>query len=339
MTGERVTADALRLGVVLIGRNEGARLVRCLESVCDGARPVVYVDSGSTDQSVAEAEKRGAQVVALDMTQPFSAARARNAGWRALLAAHPRLHAVQFIDGDCEVVPGWLEASAAELVRDASVIAVCGYRRERHPEASVYNRICDVEWRSGPAGDVRCFGGDVMIRASALEGVGGYDPSVIAAEDDELGVRLRAHTGGRFVRLPQDSTLHDADMHRAGQWWQRAKRCGHGYAQVNHLHGGPPERYFAGNLRRTMLWGGVAPAAALGLALPTLGLSLGLFWRYPLVAARTALRTRQQGFPLGHALAWGSSVALQPIPELLGVIKFHRDRARHAAPEIIEYKS
>ncbi|MBK6578420.1 MAG: glycosyltransferase family 2 protein [Sandaracinaceae bacterium] len=334
-----MTGAGLRVGVVLIGRNEGARLVRCLESVCDGQRPVVYVDSGSTDQSVAEAQQRSALVVALDMSRPFSAARARNEGWRALLAAHPGLDAVQFIDGDCEVVPGWLEAAGAALAGDASVVAVCGYRRERHPEASVYNRVCDVEWRSGPAGDVRCFGGDVMIRASALTAVGGYDPSVIAAEDDELGVRLRAHTGGRFVRLPQDSTLHDADMHRAGQWWQRAKRCGHGYAQVHHLHGAPPERYFEQNLRRTVLWGAVAPAAALGLALPTLGLSLGLLARYPVVAARTALRTRQQGFPLGHALAWGGSVALQPFPELLGVIKFHRDRVQHAAPEIIEYKS
>jgi GT2 family glycosyltransferase len=334
-----VTEAGLRVGVVLIGRNEGARLVRCLESVCHAERPVVYVDSGSTDSSVAEARQRGALVVALDMSRPFSAARARNEGWRALLAAHPGLDAVQFIDGDCEVVPGWLEAGAAALASDPSVVAVCGYRRERHPEASVYNRICDVEWRSGPAGDVRCFGGDVMIRASALTAVGGYDPSVVAAEDDELGVRLRAHTGGRFLRLPQDTTLHDADMHRAGQWWQRGKRCGHGYAQVHHLHGAPPERYFEQNLRRTVLWGGVVPAAALGLALPTLGLSLGLLARYPVVAARTALRTRQQGFPLGHALAWGGSVALQPFPELLGVIKFHRDRVQHAAPEIIEYKS
>ncbi|MCA9576274.1 MAG: glycosyltransferase family 2 protein [Myxococcales bacterium] len=328
-----------RVGVVLIGRNEGARLVRSLESVCDGRRPVIYVDSGSTDDSVAEAQARGALVVALDMSRPFSAARARNAGWRALLAAHPDLDAVQFVDGDCEVAEDWLTSGAAALAEDDTVVAVMGYRRERYPEASVYNRVCDVEWRSGPAGDVRCFGGDVMIRATALQAVGGYDPSVIAAEDDELGVRLRAATGGRFVRLAQDTTLHDADMHHASQWWQRAKRCGHGYAQVNHLHGAPPERYFEAQLRRSLLWGLVVPAGALLLAPPTLGLSLGLFARYPLVAVRAALRTRRQGFPVSHALAWGGSVALAPFPEAQGALKFHRDRARRAAPEIIEYKS
>ena len=332
-------APSLRVGVVLIGRNEGERLVRCLDSVCDGARPVVYVDSGSTDDSVAEAEARGALVVALDMSRPFSAARARNAGWERLLSAHPALDAVQFIDGDCEVVEGWLDAGAAALAADPGVVAVCGYRRERFAEASVYNRICDVEWRSGPAGEIRCFGGDVMIRAGALRAVGGYDPAVIAAEDDELGVRLRAHTGDRILRLDRDTTLHDADMHRAGQWWQRAKRCGHGYAQVHHMHGAPPERYFARNLRRTVLWGLVAPAGAIALTLPTLGASWALFARYPFVAARTAARTRRQGFPWGHALSWGASVAVAPFPELLGVLKFHRDRLRRAAPEIIEYKT
>ncbi len=329
----------LIVGVVLIGRNEGQRLVRSLESVCDGSRPVVYVDSGSTDKSVQEARARQASVVELDMSRPFSAARARNEGWKRLLADHPEVDAVQFIDGDCEVVAGWLEAGTRALEADPGCVAVCGYRRERHPESSFYNRVCDVEWRSGPAGEIRCFGGDVMIRASALQAVGGYDPSVIAAEDDELGVRLRQATGGTFLRLDQDTTLHDADMRHASQWWQRAKRCGHGYAHVHHLHGAPPERYFEQNLRRTWLWGCVAPASALALSLPTLGLSLGVFLRYPLVAARTTLRTRKAGFPLAHALAWGASVSVAPFPEMLGVLKFYRDRARREAPEIIEYKS
>jgi len=326
------------VGVVLIGRNEGERLVRALDSVCDGSRPVVYVDSGSTDDSCANAEARGATVVHLDMSIPFSAARARNAGWERLLEEHPDLDYVQFIDGDCEVVDGWLAAAQATLDGDPNAVAVCGWRRERYPERSAYNRVCDVEWRSGPTGPIHCFGGDVMIRADGLRKTGGYDPSVIAAEDDELGIRLRQQTGGELLRIDHDSTIHDAAMHRVGQWWQRAKRCGHGYAQVNHLHGAPPERYFAQNLRRTVLWGGVVPAAAVALSGPTLGLSLSLLARYPLVAARTAVRTRQQGFPWPHAIAWGASCAAAPVPELVGVAKYHADRLRSRRPEIIEYK-
>jgi len=326
------------VGVVLIGRNEGERLVRALDSVCDGSRPVVYVDSGSTDDSCANAEARGATVVHLDMSIPFSAARARNAGWQRLLELHPELDYVQFIDGDCEVVDGWLAAAQETLDDNPHAVAVCGWRRERHPERSAYNRVCDVEWRSGPTGPIHCFGGDVMIRAEGLLETGGYDPSVIAAEDDELGVRLRQETGGELLRIDHDSTIHDAAMERFGQWWQRAKRCGHGYAQVNDLHGAPPERYFATNLRRTVLWGAVVPAAAVALSAPTLGLSLSLLGRYPLVAARTAVRTHRQGFPWPHAIAWGASCAAAPVPELFGVAKYHVDRLRRRAPEIIEYK-
>lgn len=68
------------VAAVAIGRNEGARLVACLESMVGRVDPIIYVDSGSTDNSVAEARARGAEVVELDMSIPFTAARARNAG-------------------------------------------------------------------------------------------------------------------------------------------------------------------------------------------------------------------------------------------------------------------
>ncbi len=326
------------VGIVLIGRNEGDRLVRCLDSVCDGARPVVYVDSGSEDDSCAEARRRGATVVELDTSIPFSAARARNEGWTALLDAHPDVRFVQFVDGDCEVYDGWLEAAESALTEDPEVVAVCGWRRERYPERTIFNRVCDVEWRSGAVGSIDWFGGDVMIRAEALRLVGGYDPSVIAGEDPELSVRLRKRTGGTLLRLDRDMALHDAAMHRVSQWWSRAKRAGHAYAQVNAMHGEPPTRFWERDLRRAWMWGFAAPAAAVALAVPTLGLSYGLLARYPLTVARTALKTRNRGFSWGHAVAWGLSCAAAPFPEFVGVAKYRLDRLRDRAPEIIEYK-
>jgi len=326
-----------RIGVVLIGRNEGDRLVRSLESVAAEGRIIVYVDSGSTDGSREAAVERGAAVVELDMSVPFSAARARNAGFERLIADHPEVELVQFIDGDCEVLAGWIEAAAATLDADPEIVAVCGWRRERFTERSLYNRVCDVEWRSGPVGDTPNFGGDVMIRASALRDAGGYDPRVIAAEDDELGVRLR-RAGGHLIRIDKDSTLHDADMHTAVQWWRRAKRCGHGYAQVASLHGAPPERKFVDNLRRSMLWGLVVPGSVLALTLPTLGLSWLVFGRYPMVAVKVARDTRKKGFPWQHAMAWGISCAVSPFPEVFGVAKYYLDKLRNKRPEIIEYK-
>ena len=73
------------LGVVVIGRNEGQRLARCLQSQAERTDSVVYVDSGSTDGSVALAQSLGVQVLALDPRTPFTAARARNEGFAALL--------------------------------------------------------------------------------------------------------------------------------------------------------------------------------------------------------------------------------------------------------------
>jgi GT2 family glycosyltransferase len=326
-----------RIGVVLIGRNEGERLVRALDSVRGAGRPVVYVDSGSTDDSCMAARTRGATVVDLDMSVPFTAARARNAGFEKLVLEHPEVELVQFIDGDCEVVPGFIEAAAATLDADPSIVAVCGWRRERYAERTIFNRICDVEWRWGRVGETPCFGGDVMIRASALQEVGGYDPSVIAAEDDEVGVRLR-QAGGRLVRIDRDSTLHDANMTTLKQWWQRAKRCGHGYAQVSWLHGRTPERKFVPELKRTLTWGLLVPGTALALTVPTLGLSWIGLGRYPLVAVRVARDARERGFPLEHSIAWGLSCALSPFPEVLGIFKFHLDRMRKKRPQIIEYK-
>lgn len=326
-----------RIGVVLIGRNEGERLVKALDSVAAEGRPVVYVDSGSTDGSREAALQRGSLVVDLDMSVPFSAARARNAGFERLMEEHPQIELVQFIDGDCEVLPGWIEAAAAKLDDDPSIVAVCGWRRERFTEGHFYNRICDVEWRSGPVGATPNFGGDVMIRAAALAEVGGYNPSVIAAEDDELGVRLRS-AGGDLIRIDRDSTLHDADMHSAVQWWRRAKRCGHGYAQVASLHGAPPERKFVDNLRRSVLWGLLVPGGVVAMTLPTLGLSWLVLGRYPMVAVKVARETQRKGFSWRHSLAWGISCAASPFPEVFGVAKYYLDRLRDKDPEIIEYK-
>lgn len=327
----------LKIGVVVIGRNEGDHLIRSLDSVVEGSRAVVYVDSGSTDGSVVIAHERGVEVVDLDMSVPFTAARARNAGFERLRSQHPEVEYVQFIDGDCEVIKGWIEAAAETLDANPEVVAVCGWRRERYPERSIYNRICDVEWRMGSVGTTLSFGGDVIIRAEALAAVRGYDSSVIAAEDDELSVRLR-QTNGKLLRIDRDSTRHDADLHSVSQWWQRAKRCGYAYAQVSHMHGAPPERKFIKEVWRTWIWGVIVPLGALALTPSTHGLSWIAFGRYPLTVLQVIYKTRRQGFSWIDSLAWGLSCGASVFPEAVGTVKFHLNRLRSKQHEIIEYK-
>lgn len=223
--------QAPRLGLVAIGRNEGKRLEVCLQSV-PGGIPMVYVDSGSTDGSLTFAISVGAKVVELDTHQPFTAARARNEGFQHLLFLEPSLEFVQFVDGDCELERGWLIESEAFLVANENYGAACGRRRERFPEASFYNRMCDDEWDS-PIGDALACGGDALYRVAAIVDAGGFDPMVIAGEEPELCARLRGK-GWKIRRLDIPMTIHDANMMHALQWWMRTVRCGYGYAQVWH---------------------------------------------------------------------------------------------------------
>jgi glycosyltransferase involved in cell wall biosynthesis len=324
-----------QVGVVIIGRNEGDRLVRCLDAVIGQIGAIVYVDSGSIDGSRAAARQRGVEVVDLDMSQPFSAARARNAGFARLRKIDPTLRYVQFVDGDCEVLPGWLAAAAAVLVADPIVVAVCGALRERYPEQTVFNRICSVEWNWPLAGEVSAFGGNVMLRSSIFAIIGGYNNLVIAAEDDELAVRLR-QAGGKLIRLDRESMIHDANITRLGQWWTRAKRCGYAFAAVAALHGHLPERKFVAELRRTVLWGAIAPLVMLLLIWPTHGWSLLLLSRYPVTIVRTIFAARQRGFGWLDSVVWGISCGVAPFPGALGVAKFYLTRDR--PPEIMEYK-
>ena len=199
--------------MVAIGRNEGERLRRCFQSIPRAVTAVVYVDSGSSDGSVEHARSLGHEVVALDMSRPFTAARARNAGFARLSERFPGVACVQFVDGDCSIAEGWLETAIAALAADETVAAVWGRRRELHPERSVYNRVCDVEWGQEEPGETQVFGGDVLLRVAAVREAGGYDPRIIAGEDPEFAYRLHKR-GFKILRLPADMTWYDAAITR-----------------------------------------------------------------------------------------------------------------------------
>lgn len=328
-------AGPRQVGMVVIGRNEGARLVRCLQScVREGeGGPMVYVDSGSSDGSPAAARALGAQVVALDMAMPFTAARARNEGFSALVRLHPGIERVQFLDGDCELVPGWLAAAGSFLDDHPEVAAACGRRVERFPEASVYNRLCDIEWNT-PIGQAKAFGGDVLIRARALTAVQGYREDLIAGEEPELCVRLRA-AGWSIWRLAQDMTWHDAAMTRWVQWWRRNMRSGHAFAEGAWLHGAPPERHFVAETRRALLWGAALPLVLLvvSIAWPALA---WLWLVYPLQWVRVALRLTEQGRPL----PWTQSAFFLQgrFAEAVGALRFWWGRTMERRSALIEYK-
>lgn len=332
MRRRQTTVEGGHIGFVAIGRNEGERLRRCLASLLRVSSRVVYVDSGSQDGSVAYAESVGASVVRLEMDRPFTAARARNAGLERLLASWPDIERVMFIDGDCELVDGWVEAGAAALDAEADLAAVCGRRRERYPEKSLYNRFCDAEWAT-PVGEAEACGGDALFRVEAIRQVGGYRDDLIAGEEPELCLRLRER-GWRIRRLDAEMTLHDAAMTRFAQWWKRTARAGHAFAEVSHLHRTSPKRIWTRETRRAVAWTLIAPAAlAIGFAVHWTGFLLLLV--YPLQMIRIAIKNRAHA----GALAFGLFNTLAKFAETQGVAEYWLAHLLGRRSVLKEYKT
>ena len=323
----------MSIGVVVIGRNEGERLRRCLESVSDITDRVVYVDSGSTDGSVAMVLDRGVGVVELDLHMPFTAARARNEGIKLLLKLAPGLDYVQFVDGDCELVAGWLETATAFLDVHKDVAMVCGRLRERYPEYSIYNLLCDIEWDTA-IGVAKACGGIAMTRVEAFEAEGGYRADLIAGEEPELCVRLRA-AGWKIWQLDTEMALHDAAMTHFGQWWKRSMRGGYAFAEGAYLHGAPPERHWVRESRRALIWGLGIPVVTASLTIWFGVWGLAMLLIYPVQIIRLALRgTRSAKESWWRALF----LVLGKFPEAIGQLNFFYNRLVGKTARLIEYK-
>ena len=340
------------LGVVVIGRNEGERLQRCLGSLEPDQIPVVYVDSGSTDASVATARNSGVAVVELDPSRPFSAGRARNEGFARCLEEHPEVEFVMFVDGDCEVVPGWLARAEGELVARPELAAVCGRRRESRPERSVYNRLADLEWET-PVGLVPACGGDALFRVRDFQAVGGFDPTAKAGEEPELCQRLRQR-GRAIARIDAEMTRHDLNMTRFAEWWRRQLRVGYHGLDVESRFpptpgpdGTSPPSLFGASLRRARVWGiGWPVVVAVGMALAWQG--LGRMAALEVLAcgvailgaqaARLAWRVRHRVARPSDALAHGGLMVIEKWANLSGQVSYRIDRARGRTARLIEYK-
>ncbi len=328
-----MSAHLESIGAVVIGRNEGQRLARCLRALVIRVDTVVYVDSGSTDGSVQLAHQLGVHVLALDLSIPFTAARARNEGFARLHQLQPGLDMVQFVDGDCEIDAQWLPTAHAFLQQHAEVAVVCGRRRERFAQHSVYNQLCDLEWDT-PVGQAEACGGDALMRAQAFASVGGFRAGLIAGEEPELCVRLRA-AGWKIWRLDAEMTLHDAAMTRFGQWWRRSMRAGYAYAEGAWLHGAAPERHWVRESRRAWVWGLGIPLLTLAACLLFGAGGLALLLLYPLQVLRLA---RRGGLAPRQRRLQALFLVLGKFPEAVGQLKFWRQRLLPGKSALIEYK-
>ena len=328
------------LSVVVIGRNEGARLTRCLESIGlmrlpAGPMELIYVDSKSSDDSVETARKFNARTLSLESEYPCAAA-ARNLGWRAA-----RAPIVLFLDGDTVLNRDFVADSIDELA-DPRTAVVFGHRREISPKASIYNRIIDLDWISA-AGPADFCGGDALIRRDVLELVGGYDEGLIAGEEPEMCRRIRA-AGYSVLQVDQPMTLHDIAMTRVSQYWRRGVRSGYAYAEISARYGDTDRPLWSSEARHNRIHGG----AILALFTGAIILSIATRSLIPIVAAivvlsslalRTAYRYRWKTSNLYTLLLFGLHSHLGQIPILFGQLKYRLDRYRGKRTALIEYQT
>lgn len=325
------------LSVVVIGRNEGERLVRCLESVkkmqgADRVEEIIYADSQSSDNSVERARELGARVIEVDVERPC-AATGRNAGWREASGA-----IILFLDGDTVLEADFAIASLGEF-DDERVAAVAGRVRELHPQASLFNRVLDLDWNP-PVGEVESCGGNALIRRAALEEVDGFDDTLIAGEEPELCRRLRGK-GWRLLMVDRPMVGHELGMTQWRQYWRRSVRTGHAYAEISRRFADTDSPLWRAQSRGNIVRGAFLIALILmGVVSAPLTLSpaCGAIVLFALLVVRTAFKNRRKSGDGALLLLYGVHAHVQQIPILVGQIRYHLARRRGRRLGLVEYK-
>ena len=325
-----------RIGFVVIGRNEGARLRDCLASLPLERGTTVYVDSRSTDGSAARADALGVDVISIDEGR-LTAARGRQAGLDFLQQKHPGLAYVQFLDGDCVLEAGWLELAEAHLDQHDKVAGVCGRRTEERVAESRWSRLIDIDWDI-PAGEVPFFGGDVLARVDAIQGVGGWNPSLIAGEEPELCFRLRK-AGWRIDRLDQPATRHDIAMSSFAEYRKRSRRSGHAYAEVGTMHADGPGRLWQRRAVSIVLQGLVLPVLAVTGFVVWWPIGVVLLLPYVWWMLRMTRACRKRGYGWGLSFNYALvNLASRPAGAM-GVLRYWIGRMSGRRARLMEYKA
>jgi glycosyltransferase involved in cell wall biosynthesis len=322
-----------KIGIVVIGRNEGTRLKSSLRSCLNASQDLVYVDSASTDDSLEIATELEIKIVNLDPEKPLTAARARNAGFEQLVKNNPDIEYVQFVDGDCELIEGWISGAVQFLDVNSGVALACGHLHERHPESSVFNLLADIEW-STSCGKICSSGGIFLVRVQAFLSVDGFRVDLIAGEEPEFCIRLRSNHWDLY-KLDLDMATHDADMHHFYQWWKRSVRDGYAFAEGSRLHGRTKYKHKVKEKRSAILWGAILPVTILLLGISQGWLFLAVSIVYPLQVIRISFKGQRDK---RTNIVWAFFIVLRKTPEFLGIATYNWLRFLGRNSAIIEHK-
>jgi glycosyltransferase involved in cell wall biosynthesis len=205
------------ISFIVIGRNEGWKITNCLSGVMRTIEynemknyEIIYIDSGSTDDSIQRVSEFP-EVKRLLIIGDFNAAIARNIGARE---AHGDI--LFFIDGDVEIFPQFLKRvtdGASHLIYDC----VTGQLNNFY-----YNQAGNLLGR-GPATYkgttpkdekvVKASGGNFLIKRSIWILTGEMKTKFKKNEDLDFILRL-SRKGIKTIRVPEFIGVHHTIDHR-----------------------------------------------------------------------------------------------------------------------------
>jgi glycosyltransferase involved in cell wall biosynthesis len=327
------------VSIVIIGRNEGQRLIDCLKSIKKNdftpeLLEVIYVDSNSTDNSKEQAKLLGAAVFSVNSAQP-TAALARNIGWQNSKAPY-----VLFLDGDTILDPSFLQKAVKEF-SDPKIAVVFGNRREINPKHTIYNRILDLDWIF-PTGYTDFCGGDALIRRSVLLEINGYDPKLIAGEEPEMCRRIR-EKGYLVLHIDHAMTSHNLAMKTSKQYLLRAIRTGYAYAKLSEKFKNTSIPLWKKESENNIIRG----VFFISLTLLSIVLTITFQSFFVLISftgllialtVRTAFKFRWKSDDYYTLFLYSFHSHFQQIPILIGQVTYWREHFSGKRRNLIEYK-
>lgn len=195
------------ISFVIPVRNDAARLDRCLASIVRNEYPrnlveIIVVDNESTDGSANAARAYGAIVI---KSTGDSVAQHRNRGARAALGG-----IIAFADSDHEITGNWI-GTAVDALSDPTVAAAGAPCLTQPSPNWVQEQYDGLRSRPVQREDVSWLGsGNLAVKRSVFERIGGFNTSLIACEDVDLCNRITA-TGFRIVADPGLRSIHFGD--------------------------------------------------------------------------------------------------------------------------------
>lgn len=236
---------------VVIGYNEGKHLGACLESVrecalADDRFELIFVDGGSTDDSLRIAKASGADAI-LGGDKQRRAAENRNLG---LEAARGRY--VQFLDGDMQLAPGWPLHALKILESHPEVACVSGVLRERRE--NVFYEALQIDWET-PEGYALYCGGAAMWRRDVLRELGGWPEDVRYGEEPYLCWRMRNETEYKVYHLGERMADHDLAYTGFLDYVKRTVRVGETYAEIAERCRNSADPFWSAEESSSLRWG------------------------------------------------------------------------------------